>query len=151
MQVFDDGEHRPFSGIQRDEIDKVENTPIAQLAQFGVNETATQNNTGPWRNTFNSLGDSKRGINAAGEWYGEQHQIRTFSFNSFDSELIQISIHQGGGLCQRLRQGFKARLAGGQRLGITNKFKARINSITNHIRQIIEIQRGVVSCPIVRA
>ena len=120
----------------------VEHACVFQLAQLGVHKAASQADADVRVRPLDALGDAKSRIDRAGKGHGQQHQLRLVAFNGLQSQALQCAVGQIGGLGQGAGQCIKARLAGGQALGVAHEFKAFVHGVAQHIGQVVQKQRG---------
>ena len=144
LQMFNQGQHGAFTAIQGDEVDKVKQTRLGQLAQLGVDKAPTQRNPNIGMVALDRLCHAQGAVDRTREGDGQQHQLRLMLCHGGQGQVGQVLVDEVVRRGQCLGQGVEAGLRGGKDLGVAHKFEACVHRIAQHIGQVVEIERGQV-------
>src|SRR6266478_62321 len=144
LQVFDECKQRTFASIKRYEIEVVENTRLVHGAQLCIAITTAQYRDDGWAGLLGGLRDAKGAVDVARKRRGDQHQVRLILRQGFECKCMQECIYQVVRRTERRLQLIERRFARRQRFCIAHELEARVDSIPDDVREVIQIKGGDV-------
>ena len=151
LQVLDQGQQRALPGVQRHEVDEVEQARFLQFAQLRVDEAPAERDAGVRPFGLDGLGDPQRPVDGAWKGNRQQHQVWGVPGQYVPREVGQCPVQQVRRCGQRIGQGVEVGLAGGQSFGVADELKARVHRVADHVGQVVEVQRGQMACAVLQA
>ena len=150
-EMLEQGEQRSLAAIERHEIKELEHARLGELAQLGVDIAAAEHgdDAGPQR--LDRLRDAERTVHRARDRHRDEQHLRVVLFDRCHGERLQGRIDEVRWRRQGLGEQIELRLARRQALAIAHELEARVDRVADHIRQIVEIERGEVPRAIVGA
>ena len=97
---------------------------------------------------FDGLCDTKSGIHRARKRHRQQDQRGLMFLHGLQRELLQQRVNQIRRRGQCIGKRIKTRLATGQRFAVAHEFKTRIYCVTQHIGNVVQIQRSQMPRPV---
>ncbi|MNL18715.1 hypothetical protein D3C87_1398720 [compost metagenome] len=140
-----------LAGIQGDVIEVIEHARVFQFTQLGIDETAAQHGDDARVLRLDGLSDPEGRVNGAGKRHRHQHHRRLVARQCFYRQVAQRVVHQVQGRRQGLGQGVEGGLAARQRFGVADELESRVDGVTQHVRQIVQIQGGQVLGAVMQA
>ena len=144
-------QHRPFAVVQRDVIEEIENARLGQFAQFRVHEAAAQRRGNARVGFLDRLRDAERAVHASRKRNRDEHQVRPMRFQRRADPCAQDFVHERRLRRQRPGQRVEGRLAARQQFAVARELEARIDRVANRVGQIVQVERGQMLGPILRA
>ena len=151
FQIFQQRENRALAVVERDVVEIIEDARLFQLAQFGIDVAAAEHGDDVRVHGLDRLRHAEGGIDRAGEGHGEQHDVWTVAVNGRQGQFFEGASISVGGCGQGSGQRFEGRLAARQRFGVADEFETRIDRLAQHVGEIVQIQGGKVSGPVLHA
>ena len=149
LQVLDDAQQGTLASVQRDKVHPLKQARFSQLTQLGVDIAPAQANLELWVVCARALGDAQGAIQGAWKGHREHQQVGAMGVQGLQGQSMQGGVDQvvlsRQGLCHRVVAGLTA----GQLLGVAHEGKSVIDRIAHHIGQVVEVQRGQMSGPVV--
>ena len=149
--MFEQRENRSLAIIERDVVDIIEDARLFQFAQLGIHPAATEHRDDFRVVCLDRLGHAECSIDRAGEGHGKQHDIGIATVNGKNCQFFKSAVDQRWRSRQSSGQWLERRLAAGQRFGVADEFKARIDCLAQHVCEIVQIQRGQMPRPVLHA
>ena len=142
--MVDECQQWTFAGVERHEIEVVEDPWLLQGAQLSIAITAAQYRDDGRVHLLDGLRDPKRAVDIARKGRGDEHQGRLMRRQHVERQCVQNCVDQIVWRIERRLQLIEPRLARRQRFRITHELKARIDGVANDVGEVIEIQGGDV-------
>ena len=95
------------------------------------------------------LGNAKGAVHGPGKGDGQEEQLRLVFCDGLQCQVREHGVHEVGCSSKRLSQGLEARLAARQAFAVTHEFKTGVDGITQHIGQVVQVQRCQMLCAVV--
>ena len=149
--MLDQREQRPFAGIQRHDVDEVEQTRLGEFTQLGVDETAAERDDHLRMPRLHRLGDAQRRIHRPRERHRQQEQRGAMPIDGRECERGQAFVHQVGRGSERFGQRIETGLAGRQLLGVAHELEPAVDSIAQHVGEVVEVERREMARAILQA
>ncbi len=143
--MFDQGEQGPFTGVQRHEVDEVEQARLGQVTQLGVDETTPERDDHVRVLRLHRLRDAQRRVHRTGKRHRQQQQPGAVPIDGCKRQPRQALVHEVGCGGQRRGQGVETGLAGRQLLGVPHELEAAVDGVSKHVGQVVEVQGGEVA------